>query len=98
VKYRHNITQDRPIVNATDDTSDTLLCAHMLALPVYTAADNPTANSGRGAVNARRSIMGIWRSMTVLIAVAAMLAVCISPALASAVKPQVSAEAITPWQ
>ena len=35
-------------------------------------------------MNAYRSIRGRWRSMVVLIAVAAMLAVCIAPALASA--------------
>ena len=46
MKSRHNTRQNRPIVNATDDTSDALLRAHTLAQPVCTAADNPTANSG----------------------------------------------------
>ncbi len=84
MKSGHNITQDRPIVNATDDTSDALLRARTLAQPVCTAADSPTANSGRGTVNARRSIMANWCNMVVLIAVAAVvLAVSITPALAA---------------
>jgi hypothetical protein len=84
MKYRHNITQDRPIVNATDDTSDALLCARTLAQPVCTAADSPTANSGMGVVNARRSSRERWCSMTVLIAVAAVvLAASVAPALAA---------------
>jgi len=62
-------------------------CKRTLAQLVCTAADRPTANSGRGAVNARRSSRERWRSMAVLVAVAAMLAVCIAPALASAVTP-----------
>lgn len=84
MKYRH-ITHNRSIVNATDDASNTLLCARTLAQPVYAAADSPTTNSGRGTMNARRSTRRRWCSMAVLIAVAAvMLAVCITPALASA--------------
>jgi uncharacterized lipoprotein YddW (UPF0748 family) len=81
MKYRHDITQDRPIVNATDDTSALFAAAHTLAPPVCTAADSPTANSGRGAMNARRSIRGIWCSMAVLVAfTAAMLAATITHA------------------
>jgi len=38
-----------------------------------------------------RNIRKKWRNMAVLIAFTAMLAVCILPALASAVTPQVSA-------
>ena len=70
MKYRHNTTQDRPIVNATDDTSDTLLCAYTLAPPACTAADSPTANSGRGMMNAYRSIRGRWCSTVVAVPIA----------------------------
>ena len=85
MKSRHNTRQDRPIVNATDDTSNALLCSHTLAPPVCTVADSPTANSGRGAMNARRSIWERWRSMAILIVIAAaMLAASITPAYASA--------------
>lgn len=91
MKSGHTTTYNRPIVNATDDTSDALLHARTPAPPVCAAADNPTASKGRGGVNARRSSRGRLCSLAVLIAVAAILAVCITPALASAVTPQVSA-------
>ncbi|MEA1869878.1 MAG: hypothetical protein U9N09_07030 [Euryarchaeota archaeon] len=81
MKSRHNITHNRSIVNATDDTSNTLIRARTLAQPVYAAADSPTANRGRGTVNARRNSRGRWCSMAVLIAVAAMLAASITPVL-----------------
>ncbi|RLG28463.1 hypothetical protein DRO03_09765, partial [Methanosarcinales archaeon] len=84
MKYRHNTRQDRPIVNATDDTSDALIRARTLAQPVCTAAASPTANSGRGAVNARGSTRGRWCSTAVLIAVAAVMLTAFSmPALAA---------------
>ena len=47
----------------------------------------PDCNSGRGMIKASRSIRGRWCSMVVLIAVAAMLAVCIVPALATHTSP-----------
>ncbi len=47
MKSRHNITQDRLIVNTIDDTSDALRSS-MLAPPVCTVADSPTANWGAG--------------------------------------------------
>jgi len=46
MKYRHNTRHDQPIVNATDNTSDTILCAHAHTPPVCAAADIPTVNSG----------------------------------------------------
>jgi len=66
MKSRHNTIQNRPIVNATDGTSDAILRARTLAQPVCTAADSPTANSGRGMTNARRSSRGGWCSMAIL--------------------------------
>jgi alpha-tubulin suppressor-like RCC1 family protein len=42
-------------------------------------------------IKTSRSIRERWRSMSILIAVAAMLAILIAPALASAVTPQVAA-------
>ena len=83
MKSRHNTRQDRPIVNATDDTSDAFIRARTLAPPVCAAADSPTANSGRGMMKASRGSRGRLCSMPVLIAVAAMLTVCIAPARAS---------------
>ncbi|MEA1894368.1 MAG: hypothetical protein U9N36_04025, partial [Euryarchaeota archaeon] len=75
MKYIH-ITHNRSIVNATDDTSDTLIRARTLAPPVCTAADSPTADSGRGMMSARRSNQGRWCSVAILIAFAATLFVC----------------------
>jgi hypothetical protein len=84
MKSIHNTAQDRPKCKRYDDTSDALIRAHTLAQPVCTAADSPTANSGRGAVNARRSIRGSWCSMAVLTVFAVvMLAASITPALAA---------------
>ncbi|MHC1575292.1 MAG: hypothetical protein ACXQTY_05775, partial [Candidatus Methanogasteraceae archaeon] len=63
MKSGHNNRQDQPIANATDEPSDSLLHARTLALPVCTAADGPTANSGTDAVNARGSVRARWCSM-----------------------------------
>ncbi|MEA1894654.1 MAG: hypothetical protein U9N36_05535 [Euryarchaeota archaeon] len=49
MKSGHNTTQGLPVVNVTDDTSDALLCAYMLAQPVCIAADIPIAN-----------VAGVW--------------------------------------
>jgi len=46
MKSRHNTRQDRPVANATDDTSTLFAAVRTLAPPVCTAADSPTANSG----------------------------------------------------
>nr|QNT35644.1 hypothetical protein GNCGGNMO_00006 [uncultured Methanosarcinales archaeon] len=97
MKYRHNTGQNQPIVNTTDDTSDALLRARTLTPPVCTAADSPTANSGRGMMNARRSINGRWRSMAILIVFAAMLAVCISPVCIAADSQNLQAAGWDSW-
>ena len=48
MKYRHNIRQDQPIVNVTDNTFTLFAATRTLAPPVCTAAgaDNLTTNSG----------------------------------------------------
>ncbi|MEA1895679.1 MAG: hypothetical protein U9N36_10890 [Euryarchaeota archaeon] len=67
MKSGHNNRQDQPIANATDDFFYALLHVYALALPVCTAADSPTANGGKGLMNARRSIRGwIWYSTAIL--------------------------------
>jgi hypothetical protein len=55
-------------------TAIMVVVAAMLA--VCTAADSLTANSGRGAMNARRGIRRGWCSMAVLIVFAAALFIC----------------------
>ena len=81
MKYRHNTAQDQPKCKRYDDTSNALIHMRTLAQPVCTAADSPTADSGRGMMKISKSTRGRWCGMAVLIAfVAVMLAATITHA------------------
>ncbi len=83
MRYRHNTGQNKTIANAT---SDTLTRAHTLVASVCAAAaaGGHDWKQGRGMMKVSRSIRKECNSMILIAFAAAMLAVCISPALASA--------------
>ena len=83
MRYRHNTGQNKTIANAT---SDTLTRAHALVASVCAAAaaGGHDWKQGRGMMKVSRSIRKECNSMILIAFAAAMLAVCISPALASA--------------
>ena len=78
--YRHNTEQDKTIANAT---SDTLTHAHTLVTSVCAAAAAGVDTSEETAAGSR-SIRKKCNRVILIAFAAAMLAVCISPALASA--------------
>ena len=83
---RHNTGQDETIANAT---SDTLTHAHMFVASVCAAAaaagvDALIGNGGAGMMKVSRSIRKKCDRAILIAFTAAMFAVCISPALASA--------------
>jgi len=82
--YRHNTRQDETIADAT---SGTLTRAHTLVASVCAAAAAAGGHDwkqGRGMMKVSRSIRKEWGRAILIAFAAVMLAVCISPALASA--------------
>jgi len=83
--YGHNTGQNKIIANAT---SGTLTRAHTLVASVCTAAaagaGTLIGNGGAGMMKVSRGIGGKWGGAILIAFAVAMLAVCISPALASA--------------
>ena len=57
MKSVHNTRQDRPIVNATDDPSNALLCAHTLAQPVFAASVQVTTVCTRQSLKLQRKCL-----------------------------------------
>ena len=83
MRYRHNTGHNKTIANAT---SDTLTRAHTLVASACAAAaaGGYDWKQGRGMMKVSRSIRKEWGSVILIAFAAAMLAVCISPALAAA--------------
>lgn len=80
MELRCNIIDDHKIA---DVTPGAFCFARTLVMPDCPAADSQAANMGRGTMNTRKSIQERLCSMMVFIVFAAMLAVCIAPALAA---------------
>ena len=64
MKYRHNIRQDRPIVNATDVTSNALLRTRTLAPPVCVASSQVITVCTRQSLTLQRKYMNEQLSFT----------------------------------
>ena len=73
MKSGHNTRQDRPVVNATSDTSDALIRARTLAQPVCTAAAKAAAPAAEGttAGDAKKGAPGF----TAVFVIAGMLVI-----------------------
>ena len=82
MEHIHNIREDQNH-RIADVTPGALPRVIALVMLVCTATDSQAANMGRGTMNARKSIQERLCGMMVFIVFAAMLAVCIAPALAA---------------
>lgn len=64
MKSEHNIRQDRPIVNATDNTSALFASAYTLAQAVCIASAQATTICTRQSVTLRKKYMAEWLLFT----------------------------------